>query len=317
MSDATARPRTGVAGRLTRAAGPTSLSFELFPAATAAGDTRLRATVEQLASLRPDFFSVTYGAAGAATGASRSLTAWLARGTVPVVAHVTFAGMTAAQVREVAADLLADGVRDFLALRGDLPPGVTPPDGRRGDGRPADGELGRASDLVALLRDLAAATGCEVGVGVAAAPAALDHLPTDVPPTRCGDLQALLGKQAAGADYAITQVVFDPASYARYVRVARRAGVTLPLVPGIVPLTDPGRLRRLQQISGVDVPPHVLDLLDAETDAQRRAAAGTALGAELARALLDAGAPGLHVFTFDQYEPTAALLHAAGLRPAP
>ena len=148
-------------------------------------------------------------------------------------------------------------------------------------------------------------------MGVAATPSCLDV----EDPTRCGDLLALRAKQDAGAQYAITQVFFDVESYTRYVAAARAAGVHLPLVPGMVPLADPGRLRRLEAISGVRVPPRVLAVLDAETDAERRAAAGLAMGAELVQAVLATGAPGVHLLTFNQSGAALALLDRLALRP--
>jgi methylenetetrahydrofolate reductase (NADPH) len=282
-------------------AGPT-VSFELYPPRSpAAAETLWQRTLPALAQARPDFFSVTYGASGSSRDVSREVVRWIAEHPdVRPVAHLTCIGSPRHELSEVARGFVSDGVRDFLALRGDPPAGSTSwtphPDG-----------LHRASELVELL--LATAPG--LGVGVAATPSCLD----DEDPTRCGDLLALRAKQDAGAQYAITQVFFDVESYTRYVAAARAAGVHLPLVPGMVPLADPGRLRRLEAISGVRVPPRVLAVLDAETDAERRAAAGLAMGAELVQAVLATGAPGVHLFTFNQSGAALALLDRLALRP--
>lgn len=305
---APARRPSGVAARLHDAAalGPT-VSFELYPPRTPAANETLWSTIARLAEATPDFFSVTYGASGSSRETSRAVVQWiLAHTSAPAVAHLTCIGAPRPEVQGIASRLLADGVRDFLALRGDPPAGVT-------DWQPHPDGLERASELVSLLREIEPASeGAALSIGVAASPAAVP--PGTAPGDElCGDLQALLAKQAAGGDYAITQVFFDPEDYTRYVGVARDAGVTIPLLPGIVPLNDPARLRRLQEISGVPVPASILARLDAETDELRRRAAGTAMGVELAEAVLAAGAPGLHVYTFNQHRAALELLAGAHL----
>ena len=287
--------------------GP-AVSFELYPPRTPAGQQSLQATIPNLCAARPDFFSVTYGASGSSRDVSRGVVRWIREHTdVPVVAHLTCIGAPEDEVREVAEALVADGVRDFLALRGDPPAGSTDwqahPDG-----------LERASDLVSLLRTVEAdRPGLELSIAVAANPGAVRLWPGDggLP----GDLRALVAKQEAGADYAITQVFFEVAEYVHYVEAARAAGVTFPLLPGIVPLDDPARLRRLQQVSGVAVPEWILTRLDAEDDEDARRELGTRLGADLVDEVLAAGAPGLHVYTFNQHRAALALLDAALLAP--
>jgi len=281
--------------------GP-SISFELFPPRSAAGADQLWTTIARLAEVSPDFISVTYGASGSSRDTSRAVVRHVLEHTdVRPVAHLTCIASERAELRTIAEGFLADGVRDFLALRGDPPAGADPwvP--------PTDG-LGRASDLVAFLRDIDP----QVAIAVAATPSCLA---SDAEPDEplCGDLLALRAKQDAGAQYALTQVFFDAASYRRYVDAARAAGVHLPIVPGIVPLEDPVRLRRLQEISGVPVPQRLLDLLDAESDETSRRAAGLALGAELVTEVLAAGAPGLHLYTFNQSRASVALLDRLGL----
>lgn len=294
----------GVAARLHDAARGPSVSFELYPPRSAAGMAALPGTLERLAAAGPDFFSVTYGASGSTRDTSRSVVRWILEHTdVDVVAHLTCIGAPRDEVRAVAGQFLDDGVRDVLALRGDPPAGVP-------DWEPHPGGLRRASELVALLRELAEERGVPLSIGVAATPS---RLPCGA--AVCPDIHALAAKQAAGADYAVTQVFFEVESYVRYRDAARAAGVTLPLLPGLVPLTDPRRLRRLEQISGVPVPAAVLERLDA-ADEDERHRVGTAMGAELVRAVLDAGAPGVHVYTFNTDGPALDLLRGAGLRDA-
>lgn len=278
--------------------GPT-VSFELYPPRSpAAAATLWERTLPALVDVRPDFLSVTYGASGSSRDTSRDVVRWvLERTEVRPVAHLTCLGSGREELRGVARTFLADGVRDFLALRGDPP--------SDGSWVPTDEGLARASELVALLREEEPG----VDVGVAATPSQL----TGVDPAACGDLHALRAKQDAGAAYAITQVFFEVESYVAYVAAARDAGIDVPLVPGLVPLGDPKRLRRLAEISGVPVPARILDALDRESDDARRAAAGLAMGAELVQAVLEAGAPGVHLFTFNQADASVALLEHLGL----
>lgn len=285
---------------------PPTVSFELFPPRTARGRARLDESLDHLLEARPDLVSVTHGAAGSdQDGSHRVLTRLLGRATVPVVAHLTCAGTTRAGMRAVLDDMLDLGVRHVLALRGDA---------RASDGRVGDGpdELPRASDLVELVREVERERfGVRVlTVAVAATPTAVED-PTGA--RLAGDLAALRGKEQAGADLALTQVFFSPETYLDYVSHARAAGIDLPIVPGAVPLDDPDRLRRLQQVSGVVVPPSWLTRLDATAPVDRRGL-GADLARDLYRPLLDAGAPGLHVYTFNRHRPALDLLEAVGLR---
>lgn len=298
----------GVAARVAAAdeQGP-SVSFELYPPKTDTTRAALPGTIAQLAAAEPDFFSVTYGASGSTRDVSHDVVRWILENTAStVVAHLTCIGLPWEDVRPVAEQFVDDGVRNLLALRGDPPAGVP-------DWQPHPGGLTRASDLVARLHELGEEKGVQLSVGVAATPSARWVAPPQSPTPDDDDIQALLAKERAGADYAITQVFFEAESYIGYRDAARAAGVRIPLLPGIVPLTEPKRLRRLEEISGVPVPPVVLARLDA-TEGEERRAVGNAMGAELVRAVLDAGAPGVHLYTFNQHTAVLDLLHGAGLR---
>src|SRR5665648_604214 len=184
------------------------------------------------------------------------------------------------------------------------------------DWRPEPGGLRYASELVTHLLELGDELGVPLSVGVAATPSAhwqVPYHPSDDGADAGDDIQALLAKQEAGADYAISQVFFEVSSYTRYLAAARAAGVTIPLLPGIVPLTDPKRLRRLEEISGVPVPPEILQRLDAATDLEEQRVVGTAMGVDLVHQVLAAGAPGLHIYTFNQHTPALDLLEGAHL----
>ncbi|WP_226924557.1 methylenetetrahydrofolate reductase [Georgenia satyanarayanai] len=273
--------------------GRPTVSFELYPPRTPASEASAWETVERLAAAAPDFFSVTYGASGSTRDASRTLVRRiLAETTVAPIAHLTCVGSTRAELARFVGELVDDGVRDFLALRGDPPAGerewVPRPDG-----------VNSTAELVALIRSVEharfGATGA-LSVAVAAYPAGSHH-------TRTQDVAALRDKQAAGADFAITQVFYDPAAYVGLVEEARAAGVVLPMVAGIIPMTDPRRLTRLAQLTGVPVPEPLLERLAAAVDDDDRHRIGIDATTALVDDVVAAGAPGLHLFTFNQHRP--------------
>jgi methylenetetrahydrofolate reductase (NADPH) len=295
-------------------AAPT-ISFELYPPRTPKGERDLPATVAALAAVQPEFFSVTYGASGRTRDASGALLAHILEETdVAPIAHLTCVGASEADLDDVVAGLLQIGVRDFLALRGD------PPEGEP-DWRPHPEGYTTASELVALLRraearafpDSDGDARSQLSISVAAYPGGsfdVDGVPVIDPTT----IEALLAKQAAGADFAITQMFFDPDSYAAFVRTARDAGVHIPIVPGILPLTDPRRLRRMEVLSGVPVPQALLADLESAPDREEQYRRGLAASVDLVHGVLEAGAPGLHLYTFNSARPALDLLAAARLR---
>ncbi|TDE94842.1 methylenetetrahydrofolate reductase [Occultella glacieicola] len=290
-----------------------TISFELYPPRTPKGEASLQRTVASLADIGPDFFSVTYGASGATRQTSRDLLCTILRDTpITPIAHLTCVGASEADLTEYIDGLLEAGVRDFLALRGDPPAG-------QDDWRAHPDGLTRSSQLVALMRDLAARRlGPEdpVSISVAAYPGGSYSADGEavVDPS---DVAALLEKQEAGADFAITQVFFDPAHYAELVSAARAGGVRIPIVPGLIPLTDPKRLRRLEQLTGVPVPQRLLDSLDSAEDPDEAYRRGLAASVELSHGVLQAGAPGLHLYTFNSSRAVLDLLDQAGLTPTP
>lgn len=294
-----------------------TVSFELFPPRTADAAPRLWATVQALAAARPDFVSVTYGASGSTRRTTRALVRRLLRETaLTPIAHLTCVGASRDEVADTVAEFLDEGVRAFLALRGDPPADQS--------WAPHPEGLPTAADLVRLLREIEArrcalspaqavrATVRPLSVAVAAFPRGNAGAGS----TREQDVAALLAKQEAGADFAITQVCYDAPSYLELVDLARDAGVHIPVLPGVIPMTDPARLRRVQALTGVPVPPQVLDVLDRydpTTESAARHRAGTRLGVDLVDALLDGGAPGVHLYTFNSAAPALDLLDGVGL----
>lgn len=292
-----------------------TISFELYPPRTAKGERELPAAIAELTTVTPEFFSVTYGASGRTRETSGALLAHIVAHTdIAPIAHLTCVGASEQQLDDVVTELLRIGVRDFLALRGD------PPEGEP-DWRPHPDGLTAASELVALLRRVEAREFPDAGgdgrsplsIAVATYPGG-SYDDDGAPVVDPAAVQALLAKQEAGADYAITQVFYDPASYAAFVAAARDAGVRLPILPGIIPLTDAKRLRRLESLTGVTVPTSLLDVLDSAPTPQERYRRGLAASAALIQGVLGAGAPGLHVYTFNAAGPALDMLAAAGLR---
>ncbi|ABS02424.1 methylenetetrahydrofolate reductase [Kineococcus radiotolerans] len=283
------------------AAGRPVLSFELFPPRSESAREGLWRKLSDLLAARPDFVSVTFGAAGATRGPSRDLLAHVLRTTaVPAMAHLTCVGSSRREVVDLASEFLDAGVRNVLALRGD------PPAGDAGWTPHPDG-VATARDLVELLqvadRRRAALRGARVPVDEGPLSLAVAAFPRGGE----GELAALRAKQDAGADFAVCQVTFSAGEYAAFVRRARAAGVRIPLLPGVAVTDCTRRLGRIGELTGVPVPVPLLAALDTD-DAPRRRRAATAFTAGLARGLLDAGAPGVHLYTFNAAEPALDLL---------
>jgi methylenetetrahydrofolate reductase (NADPH) len=269
-----------------------SVSFEFFPPNTPEGLAKLRDTRRQLAELSPEFFSVTYGAGGATRDKTLGVVDEIAAEGHAVAPHLSCVGAT----REGIADLLehwrAGGVRRLVALRGDLPSGMLDA-----------GEFRFANDLVAFVRER---TGDWFRIEVAAYP--------EVHPQAVSseaDLKAFVHKVEAGADAAITQYFYNADAYFRFVDAARALGVTVPIVPGIMPITNYTQLARFSDACGAEIPRWIRMRLAAFGDdtASLRAFGHDVVAALCAR-LLEAGAPGIHFYTLNQPGPSGALWRA-------
>ncbi|WP_407320012.1 methylenetetrahydrofolate reductase [Isoptericola halotolerans] len=292
-----------------------TVSFELMPPRRPDAAPRFWETARRLVAASPEFVSVTYGAGGGDRATARQVVATLLAGTpVLPVAHLTCVGASREDVSAVVDEFLEAGVRSFLALRGDPP--RDQPDWRP----PADG-VHSSIELVALLREVEAqrcAADPAAAVRGAARPltVAVATFPDgnrQARTTRTQEVQRLLEKQQAGASFAITQLFYAADSYTDFVAEARAAGVTIPILAGLMPTTEPRRLRRVEELTGVPAPQHLLDALDALPDPEAQHAYGTAYAVELAQRVLDAGAPGLHVYTFNKYRPALDLLEGVHL----
>ena len=259
------------------------LSVEFFPPKTAEGAAKLRSVREQLAAaLKPTFFSVTFGAGGSTQeGTFNTVQQILAEG-VSAASHFSCIGATRATVREQLATLKSMGVRRLVALRGDLPSGYG-----------AGGEFQYASDLVAFIRQ---ETGDTFGIEVAAYPEV--HPQAKSP---AADLQAFVTKVKAGADSAITQYFYNADAYFRFVEAVRRQGLEVPIVPGIMPITNSSQLLRFSDACGAEIPRWIrLQLLSYGDDTASIKSFGLDVVGRLCEQLIAGGAPALHFYTMNQ-----------------
>lgn len=273
------------------------VSFELYPPRNPDPASQAWAGIDRLLDARPDYVSVTFGTSGMTSTSSQSvLVHAMKRSGRPALAHLTCVGRNQSQLAGLVRDMMDLGVRDFLALRGDPPKGVA-------HWEPETGEFSRAFQLVGLIREAAAdylGDPQAVSISVAAYPAGTVQTRTDA-------VAALVEKQAAGADFAITQVFYEAKDYADLVHSASYQGVTMPIVPGIIPFTDVSRLNRLEGLTGVPVPKRLREIGEIPDPAERIL---ESLGATLdfVNDLIAVGAPGIHFYTFNRPRPVLDLV---------
>lgn len=267
-----------------------SFSFEFFPPPTDADEARLWRALREIEALRPTFVDITYGAGGSRRERTlRTVERVVAETDLTVVAHLTCTGATRGELVAVAERLAAAGVRNVLALRGD------PPAGPEAGWEPVPGGLSCAEDLVRLLHQVG-----DFCVGVAAYPRRHRESPDDA-----AGLRHFARKCASGVDFAITQFFYDAGDYARFVAGARRLGCDLPILPGVMPVTNLGQIERFPQLSGIPFPADLAARLRGvagRPDAVR--AIGVEVATALCRDLLDAGAPGIHFYTLNRSTAT-------------
>ncbi|MEA5455450.1 methylenetetrahydrofolate reductase [Sinomonas sp. JGH33] len=279
---------------------PVALSYELFPPRSDAASVTLWKTIRELEGTAPDYVSVTYGASGSNHDTALDLVDRLQlETTLRPLAHLTCVGGTPEELSTTVNELLDRGVRGILALRGDKPR----------DGQVPAGSLRYAQDLIELIRRVelrrsAQFAAGKVAIGVAAYPTKHPESPSEA-----HDIEVLLAKQRSGADFAITQVFFHAEQYASLIHRARRAGVTIPIIPGIMPLTSLRRILKLSELSGVAPDATLVDRMRAAGDDGALARKiGVEASVALAQAALDAGAPGLHLYTFNEHESALEVL---------
>ncbi len=296
-------------------------SFELYPPRSASSEDALHDTVHRLAAAGPSFLSVTYGAGGSTGGRSLDVLRYIRENTtVEPLAHLTCVGNTYAGATALIREFLDAGILSFLALRGDPPAGAA--DGFLGD-------LESSAQLVQLIDRVQAERAPYVEAPVPGLPGAarisprrrvsiaVAAFPNGHPRSahRTQHVEALLAKQAAGATFAITQLFFHADDYLSFVGRARDAGVTIPILPGIMPITSPARLARVLELTGEELPGELSIALDVEPTAEGRRAVGIEWAARLARDVVDGGAPGVHLYAFNEHDTVLTVLAEAGILP--
>lgn len=289
---------TASVGRLL-ASGERSFSFEFFPPKTDEGESDLWAALQKLEELHPTFVSVTYGAGGSTRDRTVSITAHITeKANVPAVAHLTCVGSSVEEITDIVREYQDAGITNILALRGD-------PQG--GPGSPwvqHPGGLSHADELVRLIRSLG-----DFSVGVAA-------FPEGHPESRSldEDARVLAAKQEAGAEYAITQLFFDVQDYISLVQRAREQGCTMPIVPGIMPVTNVNQIERFASLSGATFPEHLATRFrDVAADPDAVRALGVEVATDMCAELLECGAPGLHFYTLNRSTATVEIYRNLGL----
>lgn len=267
-----------------------TFSFEFFPPKDEAAGVQLWEAIRRLEKLSPSFVSITYGAGGGTRDRTVRLTQRVLESTsLMPMAHLTCVGHSRAELRGIVGQYAAAGVRNILALRGDPQGGLGQPWTAHPEG------FNHADELVAFIKDLGDFT-----VGVAAFP---DGHPESNDFAQ--DAEALVRKEGAGAEFAVTQMVFDVDNYFRLRDELARRGSRLPVIPAIMPITNARQVVRMAELAGQPMPTAVTDRLDRHgDDAAAVRAEGMAIATEASRRLLDEGAPGIHFITMNRSSAT-------------
>lgn len=272
----------------------TNISIEFFPPQTPEGVEKLRATRAELAKLKPEFFSVTYGAGGSTRERTFAIVREIASEGFDAAPHLSCIGSTRESIREILAEFKSAGIRRIVALRGDLPSGMA-----------EAGEFRYANELVEFIR---AETGSHFSLEVAAYP---EWHPQARSPK--DDLDAFARKVKAGANSAITQYFYNADAYFHFVDEARALGVDIPIVPGIMPIVGFTKLARFSDACGADLPRWMRKKFESfGDDSDSIRAFGLDLVTELCERLLKGGAPGLHFYSMNQSALTREICRRLG-----
>jgi methylenetetrahydrofolate reductase (NADPH) len=273
-------------------------SFEFFPPKTEEGERTLRATLEDLKAFEPDFVSVTYGAGGSTRSRTVDITKWIKQQLgVEAMAHLSCVGSSRHELRAILDDIGAAGIENVLALRGDPPRGET-------EWRPHPDGLHYSTELAALIRDHYAFC-----IGAACFP--------EVHPEAAdmgSDLRFLRQKVDNGVSFLITNLFLDNELYFHFVEEARAAGIDVPIIPGIMPITNAGQIKTMTGMCGASIPAGLLEALEWRADdADAVLQLGVAYATLQCAELLARGAPGIHFYTLNRSPATRAILSALNL----
>jgi methylenetetrahydrofolate reductase (NADPH) len=283
-------------------ASPQSFSFELFPPRTPEGVAKLPSVIGQLAAVRPNYFSITYGAGGSTQeGTYETLMAVASHSGVEAAPHLTCVGSTRAHIAALLDRYRQAGVKRIVALRGDLPATAMSPS--------APGDFHYANELVSFIRET---HGDAFQIEVAAYPEMHPQAPSPGV-----DFEHFRRKVEAGADGALTQLFYNADAYFDFMERCSKAGIAIPVIPGIMPITGFANTVRFCSGCGADLPRWVrLRLEELEDNKPALLDFGLDVVARLCETLLANGAPGLHFYTVNQAAPTLRLWKRLGL-PAP
>lgn len=279
------------------------VSFEVYPPRDQNSGESLESSIIELANLNPEFISVTFGAGGSSTKNSLEVLKFIRDNTqASALAHLTCVGHSFLETKGLVSQFMDEGITDFLALRGDPQEGMP---------QEPKGELKSSSELVQLISQVQKERGgARADLKVAVATFPNGHPDSD---SIAQDVQALVAKQNSGADYAITQLFFFAADYFSFVQLAREAGVTIPILPGIMPVTSMQRLNRVIELTGEKNPAGLANQLDTSSKEDAKQA-GIDWAANLVTELVEADAPGVHLYAFNQHESVTQVLQRAGIR---
>ena len=272
-----------------------TLSFELFPPKTPAGEEAMYASVADLMAFEPDVITCTYGAGGSTRDKTLEITEQVKRRFgVRVASHLTCVGSTVEQLRNYLKEARARGIDNVVALRGDPP---------KGDAafKPVEGGLRYAAELVQLIKREFPT----FGLAVAGYPET--HQEATTP---SADLENLKRKVAAGGDVIITQLFYDNADFFRFRDACQALGITAPIVPGILPVTNLSQIQRITSLCKACLPQHFVDDLSRQDDPQWQFERGIAYAAKQVQELIDAGVPGIHFYVLNKSQATGAVLNA-------
>jgi methylenetetrahydrofolate reductase (NADPH) len=272
-----------------------SFSFEFFPPKTEEGEKNLRDALEELKQDAPSYVSVTYGAGGSTRDRTISIVKWIKQELgIEAMAHFTCVGATVEELRGTLDGIRLAGIDNVLALRGDPPQGQS-------EWTKTEGGLEYSTQLIDLIRG-----GYEFAIGAACFPEV--HPQADSPES---DIRFLKEKVDAGATFLITQLFFDNAFYFDFVERAREAGITVPIIPGIMPVTNYGQIKRMTEMCGASFPEKYEAELEArKDDPDATADLGVAYATLQCAELLARGAPGIHFYTLNRSPATRAILAA-------
>jgi methylenetetrahydrofolate reductase (NADPH) len=276
---------------------PQLFSFEFYPPKTEEGAVNLQDVHSKLAKLNPDFFSVTFGAGGSTRDKTFSTVIDIQARGIPAAPHLSCVASTKANIRAILKDYQDHGITKIVALRGDLPSGTM-----------SAGEFRYANELVEFIRQ---ETGDHFQIHVAAYP---EIHPQAASGTE--DFNNFKRKVAAGANAAITQYFYNAEAYFYFVETCEKNGITIPIVPGIMPITQYAQLFRFSEMCGADIPRWLRKRLESFGDDRESIQAfGLDVVSNLCQRLLEGGAPGLHFYTMNQAAPTLAILENLHIKP--